>query len=199
MKLVSFVSVLFVVHLPVTVGCGGGATTPADTSPTTPPPAAIPWSTIPVVEQLTLCDQENYARQEAAEAVDQTCSSEKNGTDCSSIYNKALSDSINALNLCLKELPAVPEACRSQFDPTSRTHDSDGDGIADFYEVWMKTNPCEPCSFGGNCQDCGGGGTDSSNCDGNQDWDGDGIPNAQDTQPLCPTPPPGNEMSPYCV
>lgn len=149
------------------------------------PPAPMPPSTIPAVGWMQLCLQEHYARQEGLHTKLDICF-DKGGTDCVTDYNTELEESSKAFNICRRELPMVSKECRDQFDPSS-THDSDGDGVSDADEFWMMTNPCEPCSFGGNCQSCGGGGTDSSDCDANQDWDDDGTPNAKDIAPRCPS------------
>lgn len=168
------------------IGCGGGSVDPDP----------MPSSTIPVVEWMQLCLQEHYARQVGIQTTQQQCF-KSGGTTCSDDYNIGLADSSRAFEICRRELPMVSAECRNQFNPSSMTHDSDGDGVSDADEYWMMTNPCEPCSFGGNCQSCGGGGKDSSDCDGNQDWDNDGIPNAKDPAPRCPAN--GGLLSEGCV
>ena len=59
--------------------------------------------------------------------------------------------------------------------------DTDGDGLSDQVEDWMGLNPCHPCTYGK-----GDSGLDESRCDGVQDADGDGVPNAEDPFPTCP-------------
>ena len=161
-----------------------------------PVPAAMPPSTIPVVGWMQLCLQQHYSRLETVQLRDDLCHKD-GGTDCSADYNAGLANSQEAFEVCRRELPMVSKECRDQFDPSSFTHDSDGDGVSDADEFWMMTNPCEPCSFGGNCQDCGGGGIDSSDCDGNQDWDDDGMPNIKDEAPRCPSN--GGPLSTHCL
>ena len=152
------------------IGCGGSVNYEGG-----PEPLPMPPSTIPVVNWIQQCWDQSYARQTGAKAADTACY-KAGGTDCSDVYNAALEEDRTSRNICMHELPAVSSECRDQFDPNSLTHDSDGDGIADGYEVWMSLNPCEKCSFGGNPEDC----------DGEQDWDDDGIRNGKDTAPRCP-------------
>lgn len=77
---------------------------------------------------------------------------------------------------CLIELPQVDLVCVEQLEPFSHEQDSDGDGVEDYWEYEMGTNPCERCSFGG---------TPGVDCDGDLDWDRDGVPNDIDAHPLC--------------
>lgn len=161
-----------------------------------PVPAAMPTSTIPVVGWMQLCLQEHYSRQESVYALMEVCF-ENGGADCTEDYDVGIANSSQSFEICRRELPMVSKECRDQFDPSSSTHDSDGDGVSDADEFWMMTNPCEPCSFGGNCQSCGGGGIDSSDCDANQDWDDDGTPNSKDEGPRCPSN--GGPLSSSCI
>lgn len=52
--------------------------------------------------------------------------------------------------------------------------DTDGDGVSNWHEYKMGMNPCDAHSFG-TCQEH----------DGAADYDADGIPNAEDEDPLC--------------
>ncbi len=78
----------------------------------------------------------------------------------------------NCLNLwtqfasCLDSLPA-DASCKTKLKPFSNSHDTDGDGLSDHFELWhSKTDPCEPCSQG-----------NLGPCDADADSDGDGTNN----------------------
>lgn len=82
----------------------------------------------------------------------------KKAADCLGLWKQFTS--------CLDSLP-VDASCKSTLRPLGMTHDTDGDGLSDHFELWHSlTNPCEPCSNGNNAP-----------CDADGDTNGDGITN----------------------
>ena len=105
------------------------------------------------------------------------CQKAKSLQDCSEQQQVQGQSIWESRNLCLKKLPGASEACRENFDPSSLTHDTDKDGVPDFYEVYMRTDPCNPVSGG--------------IPDGEGDFDQDQLRNKDDPNPIC------NESQPH--
>ena len=66
----------------------------------------------------------------------------------------------------------TPDETENPVDPNYE--DSDGDGVPNYWEVYLGYNPCTPHSFG-----C------SYPLDGTDDFDADGIPDSEDEWPIC--------------
>lgn len=148
------------------------------------PPAPMPVSTPPVLDHIDNCWDDQVIGMEEAKMIFLDCQNNL-GPNCQDQYDLNVESIEEWYWNCLQMLPAVEQSCREAFDPQSFDHDSDGDGISDADEVLMSLNPCEPCSYGGNCQACGGGGEDSSSCDSEMDFDNDGMTNGEDENPAC--------------
>ncbi|MCC6643673.1 hypothetical protein IT411_02895 [Candidatus Peregrinibacteria bacterium] len=163
------------------------------------PPAPMPVSTPPVLDHFDDCEDSLVIGTEEAKLILQDCLEDDLGSNCQNQYDLNVESVEEWYWNCLQMLPAVEQSCRESFDPQSFVQDSDGDGISDADEVLMNLNPCEACSYGGNCQNCGGGGEDSSSCDSEMDFDNDGIPNGEDEKPACGSVLPGGYFPLKCV
>lgn len=138
----------------------------------------FPKSTLPVVEHEADCSNQYQDRSDGINYNHDQCQAQNpSPNNCDDERQKQYDDSRVGWLLCMKELPAVSSECRNAFnpDPDSKS-DADGDGLTDYTEVQMKYNPCEKCSFGG---------TPGVDCDADEDWDNDGVPNGKDSSPIC--------------
>jgi len=137
----------------------------------------MPSSTIPVIVWIDKCDDWFFGSMDRVDDNYTICL--ENGLplqECQDGRDEEEQQYYQNWEMCLKDLPEVDYSCVEQLQPFSREHDSDGDGIADFWEYLMSTNPCEKCSYGG---------TPGVDCDGDLDWDRDDHSNADDYFPTC--------------
>lgn len=74
---------------------------------------------------------------------------------------------------CILNLPSENVDCLAMLDPQDPDSDADGDGVMDMVEIRNRTNPCHICTYG------------PHRCDGEMDFDEDGIPNNEDPLPGC--------------
>lgn len=136
----------------------------------------MPDSTLAVLDWVNRCDSSYWNALNRTQDNFDRCMTSSDTTACYMNRTEEEYGNSDAHVYCMKNLPMVDYSCVEQLDPNSMEHDADGDGIADYWEYYMGLNPCEKCSYGG---------IPGLDCDGDLDWDRDGVPNGLDTQPIC--------------
>lgn len=161
--------VLFATFALAVFGCG------QDVQSTRQP---MPASTLPVLEHINECDFWYWHSYEEYENDYETCREDPpiSIQQCNDDYEEGGIRARSFWELCLQQLPMVDYSCVEQLQPFSREQDTDGDGVADYWEYQMGLNPCEPCSYGG---------TPGVDCDGDLNYDRDARNNAEDSEPMC--------------
>jgi hypothetical protein len=148
-------------------------------SESTQQPQDYPVTTQPLLKHFDDCWKWHDGAVERAEDAYKVCpdSGVYTPEQCNAFYQEEVANAKYYLVECVEQLPGVEGECRDNFDYDDLESDADGDGITDEKEVFIGTNPCEICSFGGYL---------GKDCDADWDWDLDGIDNGVDQNPICP-------------
>ena len=138
----------------------------------------MPASTMPVLDRIDECEDNFHRSWDNIDQIHLDCQEDPNRDyeECNNEYDENLDQIQEGRLNCLTNLPQVPGSCVEQLEPFGFEHDTDGDGIDDYWEYQMGLNPCEKCSYGG---------IPGVDCDADLDYDRDGIPNGIDYNPMC--------------
>lgn len=140
----------------------------------------MPASTIPVVNHVDNCMEHRYFGLVKVGENRDACMLDPptTGPGCFDLEDEERAQVYEIYSFCIMQMPLVSYECVSQlsFNGPQDRHDTDGDGVSDYFELEMGLNPCEPCSYGG---------TPGVDCDGDLDNDRDGYSNDDDWLPMC--------------
>jgi len=138
----------------------------------------MPASTMPVIDRVEECGDNRLRNLDNNDLLHAGCLDNPNREyeECNEEYEANQEQTREVWETCLTNLPMVPASCVAQLEPFSFEHDTDGDGIPDYWEYHMGLNPCEKCSYGG---------VEGVDCDADLDYDRDGTANGIDYNPMC--------------
>ncbi len=149
-----------------------------DTCPVDPNTQAIEFSWLQAQAQVARClsDAESNFQDCLQNDTDPDCFDQNNLDNEWCYYWEARKANKLPARVCgvnVYNISGTPD--EEAYSREVNDEDEDGDGISTWYEYWMGYNPCTQTSFySGECLG-----------DGELDYDGDGVSNAEDESPIC--------------